>query len=117
MRDLQTGETRLLTRDGGEQSFAFHVIFSPDGKQIAASYWYAYPGGDRTRGIVLILTADGSITRLKSTGRMPNIGGFSPDGRFLTYALPNSQSKTDGGIFAIAVDGSGETPLVQSLAA
>ena len=93
------------------------AAWSPDGKQIAASffYWVGY-GGDNTRGIALISTADGSITRLKSTGRAPTVGGFSPDGRFLVYSLANSPSKTDGGIFAIAVDGSGETQLVQSTA-
>lgn len=93
----------------------FLFAWSPDGKQIAASHFDAQ--GDKTAEIVLFSAADGAITRLKSTGlKLPRIGGFSPDGRFLVYWLPNSPSKADGGIFAIAVDGSRETPLVQSTA-
>ena len=56
------------------------------------------------------------ITSLKSTGwHEPTIGGFSPDGRFLVYSLPNDDGG-HGAVFALAVDGSREVPLVQNSA-
>ena len=88
------------------------VAWSPDSKWIAAFR------GNRDDGhqIVLISTADGSTKQLKSTGwRFPSIGGFSPDGRFLVYSVPDSEpSMSDGGIFALAADGTQETRLVDS---
>jgi Tol biopolymer transport system component len=119
---MESQPIRLIGVDGkrmheiavGEYG-TFLFAWSPDGKQIAAFHYDAQ--GDKTTEIVLISAADGAITRVKSTGwRFPRIGGFSPDGRFLVYWLPNSGSKPDGGIFAIAVDGSRETPLVQNTA-
>ena len=60
------------------------------------------------------------MTRLKSlpwtanySGASVELGGFSPDGRFLVYAMRNDLRPGLGGIFAIAVDGSQETALVQ----
>ncbi len=84
----------------------FLFSWSPDGKQIAARLYNAQ--GDKTNSIVLISVADGSITRLKSTGwQGTGIGGFSPDGKFLLYWL------RDKGIWAIAVDGSREAQLAE----
>ncbi len=44
------------------------------------------------------------------------LGAFSPDGRFLVYAISKVGSNTDTGIYAIAVDGSRESPLVRGTA-
>jgi Tol biopolymer transport system component len=87
------------------------VAWSPDGKQIVA----ILSSEDGTHQIALISALDGSTTPLKSTGwRQPSVGGFSPDSRLLVYSLPKSiPSAGDGGIFAIAVDGSREAALVQ----
>ncbi len=158
IRDLKSGESRLLTRDagaGGHYVSAFAPVFSPDGSQVAYQWWsdpktslrligsdgsnmrvlmdstqrpipVAWsPDGkwialglwnqDNSTQIALISAVDGAVTQLKSTGwKRPGIGGFSPDGRFLVYSLPDSNpSASDGGIFAIAADGGQETALVQ----
>jgi Tol biopolymer transport system component len=100
----------LARREYGD----FLRAWSPDGRQIAAIH-YNY-SSDQSIQIILISVVDGSITSLKTTGwREPTIGGFSPDGRFLVYSLPSD----DGGnsaVFAAAVDGSREVPLVQNAA-
>jgi Tol biopolymer transport system component len=91
----------------------FLSSWSPDGKQIAAT---KYSVGEKAQGLVLISASDGAVTRLKSTpwGGQPQAGGFSPDGRFLVYSLRKTASVSSGGVFAIAVDGSRESTLVQS---
>jgi Tol biopolymer transport system component len=43
------------------------------------------------------------------------LGGFSPDGKFLVYAVPNRPPSTPGGIFVVATDGSQESALVEGL--
>jgi len=113
---------RVVTVDGATTREIAHMDYgiflsswSPNGKQIAGIH--SETKGDKTNHLVLMSTADGSMTQLKSTGwQWPSIGGFSPDGRFLVYSLPNSPSKADGGIFAIATDGSRETVLTHDTA-
>jgi Tol biopolymer transport system component len=158
VRDLTTGENRLLTRDAASNGWAAGPLVSPDGKQIAylweggkddsirligldgkgmrvlarreygdflhawspdgrqiAAIHYNY-SSDQSIQIILISAVDGSITSLKSTGwHEPAIGGFSPDGRFLVYSLPNDDAG-NGAVFALAVDGSREAPVVQNSA-
>lgn len=157
VRDLKTGEIRLLTRDATWNGYAAESLVSPDGKQIAyrwegskddsirligvdgtrmrvlarreyGDFLAAWsPNGrhiaavhynldDKTTEIVLISTVDGSMTQLKSTGwRSGTLGGFSPDGRFLVYSLKKDPT-AGSGVFTLATDGSGETPLVQGSA-
>jgi len=94
--------------------FIFKSSWSPDGKLIAAT---KYSEAEKAHGVALIAVSNGSITRLKSApwGTPPTIaGGFSSDSRFLAYSVDGTRSQAKGGIFAIAVDGSRETALVQS---
>jgi Tol biopolymer transport system component len=101
--------TRVLVEKPG---FFFHSLrWSPTGRQLAVIA-IDYPK-DRTGQILLISTKDGRITQLKSLGwKGAKLGGgFSPDGRFLVYALEGTPPDHD--IFAIAVDGSREDCLVQ----
>ena len=166
IRDLSTGESRLLTR--GKLStthwnaeYAGAAIFSPDGKQIAYN-WHELKTGETSLRLIgtdgarkrvlmngvktyprvhswspdgkliaitlsvspgktdigLVSAQDGSFRGLKSTqfGQFEiEIGGFSADGRFLTYAVPNTQQLADGGIFVIATDGTRDAPLVQGI--
>ncbi len=68
--------------------------------------------------------SDGALTRLKSLpwrtyytfgtdiGGVA-LGGFSPDGRWLVYSVAGEQPGDGDAVFAIAVDGSQETKLVQ----
>jgi len=100
----------LLRREGVDPQVS---AWSPDGKTIAAAFWNY--GQDRSWQIGLISVADGSVVKLKTVGwRAPAIGGFSKDGRFLVYSVPDSPSQDDGGILALSVDGSRETTLTQS---
>lgn len=112
------GSIRVIGTDGAKprvllQIPGMHidsVRWSPNGRQIAAAI--GDMGGDRTWQIALISVADGTVTRLKSTGwQAPDLGGYSPDGRYLTYAIGENSGQ---GIFAIAADGSRETLLLQS---
>lgn len=114
------GSIRVIGTDGSRPRVLFQkpgmlveaLRWSPNGRQIAAAI--GDMGGDGTWQIALISVADGTATRLKSTGwQGPDLGGYSPDGRYLAYAI--AQDAGDG-IFAIAVGGSRETPLVQSAA-
>jgi len=102
---------RVLLRDNWDH---YPEAWSPDGKYLAATH---VRRPDLTFRIVLISVADGSVTQLKSTAwRFPTLGGFSPDGRFLVYSLEKDTQLGDGGVFALAVDGSRETALVQGAA-
>jgi Tol biopolymer transport system component len=86
--------------------------WSPDGKQIAAIHYNSR--GDLTKQIILISVKDGSITPLKTVGwSEPSIGGFSPDGHYLVYSQPGEGGRPSA-IFALAVDGRREIPLVQN---
>ena len=160
VRDLKTGENRLLTHDAASNAWGgVDSLVSPDGKQVAyvweggkddsirligvdgtgmrvlarrayGDYLEAWSpdgrhlavhnqsGADATNQIILVCTADGSITQLRSTGwRWPLIGGFSPDGRFLVYSLPRDANGVGGGdVFALAINGTREIPLVQDSA-
>lgn len=89
------------------------AAWSPDGKQIAITL---YDSADKADEIGLVSVQDGSFRRLKSMGgrlSWVGLGGFSPDGRFLAYSMPNTPQIADGGIFVIATDGSREAPVVQ----
>jgi Tol biopolymer transport system component len=99
----------LMERTGG----IYYPHWSPDGRRLSVSIIDF--AGDRTWHIALIDARDGSATRLKSTGwREPELGGFSPDGKFLLYAIHKTSAATDSGIFALAVGESGrETVLVK----
>ena len=158
VRDLKTGQNRLLTRDTAGQSAEYPVI-SPDGAFVAYGWFErdAYtirtirfdgtgtrvvtkhvalestdgivwsPDGRRlaivviepvrTRQIALIDIASGALTQLISTGsRSPTVGGFSADGRRLVFSIApvgTSPDDTNTDIYTIAVDGSGQTTLVQ----
>jgi Tol biopolymer transport system component len=116
-----SSEIRIVDADGTASRTLFQqsgtapwgIVWSPDGKRLAASL--VKVGQDQTSQIALVSVQDGSVTQLKSTGwRRPTLGGFSPDGRFLVYSLSaSSDSQKDGGIFAIATDGSSEGNIAQ----
>jgi len=100
--------------------YAYAIRWAPDGRRLAVIAANAVGGTDPHIGLVSL--TDGTVTRLKSLpwpldyARAIDLGGFSPDGRFLLYARTSEQpgkSATDLGIFALAVDGSQETALVQ----
>ena len=113
LRVIRTDGTgaRVLVQNAGQ--YLTDLAWAPDGKRIAAVF--TGDGADLTSHIALVSVTDGAMTRLKTTGwRAPRLGGFSPDGRYLLYWLLKNSPAEQSGIFAIAVDGSRESPLVQS---
>ena len=109
--DLQKGTAAPPRRlyDNEDVDWLAPYDWSPDGKRIAVQI----SRKDRTAFIGLISSADGSLTVLKSvdwrgTGRI----AFSPDGKFLAYDLPVSESSRQRDVYVLAVDGSRETPAV-----
>jgi Tol biopolymer transport system component len=113
---------RTVRTDGGQprviaqlnEQWPSYLHWSADGRTLAASLRNAR---DKTSRIALIDAAQGSITTLKSMEwRDPVLGGFSPDGRVLVYAISKLTSNTENGIYAISVDGTGESVLVRGTA-
>jgi Tol biopolymer transport system component len=108
------GRPRVLLRG---EIYATDIAWAPDGSALAMIRGQARGGTDPH--IALISVADGTITRLKSLPyragyqrASAELGGFSPDGRHLVYAVPNDIAPDQGGVFAIARDGSHEAALV-----
>jgi len=83
--------------------------WSPDGRWVAVEL----NRKDRTRQIGLVSVRDGSLHPLKSidwrgAGRM----FFSPDGKYVGYDLPESDTSQERDVFVLAVDGTREIPAV-----
>jgi Tol biopolymer transport system component len=69
---------------------------------------------DRTKQIAIVGVRDGSFLALKTVGwRGPGKIFFSPDGKYLAYDLPPSDTEAQRDVYVIAVDGGHETPVVQ----
>jgi Tol biopolymer transport system component len=95
------------------------IRWAPDGRRLAL-----IATGRKDPHIALMSVSDGALTRLKSLPWPNNytfgtdygrstLGGFSPDGRWLLYSVAGEQPGDGDAVFAIAVDGSQETKLVQ----
>jgi len=116
--DFWSGDLCLINPDGTNRRVlldcthnveAYPMSFSPGGSQIAVSY-YDSTGWQ----IALVSTTDGSVRTLKKLGNRKMRGlSFSTDGRYLAYSLSVEGPPTNMDIFLLAVDGSGEAPLVQ----
>jgi Tol biopolymer transport system component len=84
IRDLKTGETRVVTRDAQQDAYAFHPVLSPDGKQVA------YTWGHRS---IRVTSVDGSHTRMLFSGESTSVPlAWSPDSKrllaFLSKGVP-----------------------------
>lgn len=114
-------ELRLESMDGSRPRrtvrqpgvWPYNLAWAPDGGRLAAIF--VNTGTDTTSYIGIVDATNGSAVRLKSLGwATAELGGFSPDGRSLVYAQPNTSSvNPDGGIFIIATDGSQQRALIQ----
>jgi Tol biopolymer transport system component len=107
-------EVRMISLDGSNIRTIIDREFIPtsvsrDGKLVAG---YVYGTGSGRQIAVLDLGTK-KLVGLKSVSWMrPEVGNFSPDGRYLTYAIPVKADSEDREIHVISVDGSAETTLV-----
>ena len=82
IKDLRSGRARMLAQSATRGDDYSHVIFSPDGKQVAAMLNDVQKANFRSgRGIVVIPTAGGAPKRIADGGS--RIRGWTPDGRYL----------------------------------
>jgi len=83
--------------------------WSPDGKWVAVDVTRK----DRTRQIGLVSVQDGSLHVLKSVDWRGAVSVFfSPDGNYLGYDLPESDTSQERDVFVLAIDGTRETPAI-----
>lgn len=83
--------------------------WSPDGKLLVVHLRRK----DQSSQIGLVAVQDGSLRVLKSIDwRGPSKIFFSPDGRYIAYDLPSSDTGERRDIFVMAIDGSRETIAV-----
>ena len=86
--------------------------WSRDGKHILALHWKG-----KSKNVVLVSVADGSIRVLKSVDSTcgQDIMSFSPDGRYVVYDShpPQGKDSPNHDIFLVAMDGSHEMTLVE----
>ena len=103
----RTGEPQIRTLFTSDENALQPADWSPDGQTLAVLILRR----DRTKQIG-ILDLDGSLRVLKTieNWRAVNRMFFSPDGRYLAYDMPTSDTeKTGRDLFIIAVDAGGET--------
>src|SRR5205823_4089938 len=85
--------------------------WSPDGKLIAVQVDRL----DHTKQISLVSVSDHSLRVLKSVDcRGTRRTFFSPDGQYLAYDLPQSESSPQRDVFVLSLDGAHETRAVAS---
>jgi Tol biopolymer transport system component len=103
IRDLVTGETRLVTNSTSEHEHAAHPAVSPDGRHVA--YAWSEPGGSSIR----VSPLDGSRSRILKLepGLSPAYLRWSPDGRRLATVLTDYATDRTSKIALVSVgDGS-----------
>lgn len=102
-------QPRVLYRDEETGHIPF-VEWSPDGKSLLI----ILKRRDNTHQLALLPIAGGRPRVLKTfDGRSPGKARFSPDGRYVAYDFPPQEDALERDIFALAVDGSREVPLVE----
>jgi Tol biopolymer transport system component len=111
-------QLRVVGLDGAEprvlysqaEVSAYPTDWSPDGKSILT----VLSRKNRASQIALISGQDASVRALKNfDGREPGRPRFSPDGRYIAYALEHAPESRESDIFVLALEGGREIPLVQ----
>ena len=89
------------------------VGWSPDGRQMLVAVKTG-PLDRQTLHIGLMSVADGSMQILKTftLKYFPSIGGFSSDGRYVTYDHPARGDSGERDIFILGTNGGQDVPLV-----
>jgi Tol biopolymer transport system component len=102
-------EPRVLVSDP-EVEWLELTDWSPDGQGILT----VLHRGDRTSLLALVSVHDASLRILKDFHeRVPMRPRYSPDGRYIAYALQQGPQPGEGDIFVLDLDGGREIPLVQ----
>lgn len=102
-------QSRVLYRDE-ETVYIPFVEWSPDGKSLLM----ILNRRDDTHQMAILPIAGGRPRVLKTFNwRSPGKVGFSPDGRYVAYDVPQQEGAPERDIVALAVDGGREVPLVQ----
>src|SRR6185503_7175112 len=114
-RELRIGNlagdlnTRILY-DNPEVIWMAVQDWSPDGKSIAIRIT---DRGGAIRRIALVSVPEGSLRTLKTFDwQNPSRVWFSPDGKYLGYDLPESQTGPERDVFVLSVDGTREVHAV-----
>jgi Tol biopolymer transport system component len=106
---LDGAAPRVLYSDA-EVEWAEPTDWSPDGKNILT----VLSRKDGTSQIALVSAQDASVRILKNFDqRTPGRPRFSPDGRYIAYALQQTPESVVCDIFVLALDGGREIPLIQ----
>lgn len=109
--NVESGSTnppRLLFHNQ-DQTWIAPWDWSPDGKWLAVTA----SRKDLTTQLGLVSTVDGSFRVLKSMGWSgPGKVFFSPNGKYLAFDAPATDTTVQHDIFVLAVDGSREVPAV-----
>lgn len=107
---LSSSRERIIYKESGLISIK-PGGWSPDGRWICACLRYEK---EMRHSISLIKVSDGTQRMLKTTDwQYPDLGGFSPDGRFIVYDFPQKGDSSKRDIFLLATGGSGEVPLIE----
>ena len=106
--DLNGGKPRVLAASKPDVEHIAPMDWSPDGRWIAADL-----GRTDSSQIALVSTADGAVRVLKSTARRDASKiMFSPNGKYLAYAVPAEADSDRWQIHVQSVDGGQDTSML-----
>ena len=89
---IDGSKPRVLRVSGDGVARQFPLAWSPDGRHLLTEFVNA----DGTRDMKLVAVLDGSARLLKALGKNPSPGGaFSPDGRYIAWAIREGLSLFD----------------------
>ncbi len=89
---LDGSNPRVLRAAGNDVLHHIPIAWSPDGRHLLAEFQKT----DGTRDMMLVTVEDGSAKLLKAMGKNPlHRGTFSPDGRFIAWAIEEGISLFD----------------------
>ena len=108
-------ELRIIGSDGSAPrllpSAAWPRDWSPDGRSLLALV-----SPDNTSAeMALVSVADGSVTNLTLDGKPISSwnAGFSADGNYIVYDLPQKAGSPERDVFSISIDGKQAAPVVK----
>ena len=108
---LDNPTPRLLYRCESPQEYIEPFDWSPDGKHILG----VINNEGANQQMVLVSVADGTVRALKNLSQSVGLASaaISPDGRYVLYDYPQSESSLAHDIFLLPIAGGRETPLIE----